>query len=302
MKRAMITGATGAIGTALLQTLIAEGIEVLVFCRPNSNRKHRIPEHPLVTIKYADLTEFANVENDTGKTYDVLYHFAWAGTTGQGRNDMHLQEKNIQYALDAVDMAARFGCTMFVGAGSQAEYGRFEGRLKPDTPAFPENGYGIAKLCAGQMTREHASQLGMRHAWIRILSVYGPNDGMQSMIMSTIDKIKKGEVPSFTKGEQLWDYLYSYDAAKAFYMVGQSNVDRKIYVLGSGTAKRLCTYIEQLRDAVNPDAELNLGGVPYAPKQVMHLEADISVIQEDTGWSPETSFEDGITKTVESLN
>ena len=65
---------------------------------------------------------------------------------------MELQNNNVKYALQAVKAAKELGCTRFVGAGSQAEYGRVEGTLTPDTPAFPENGYGIAKLCAGQMT------------------------------------------------------------------------------------------------------------------------------------------------------
>ena len=209
MKRAIITGATGAIGTALIRDLLSNGIEVLVFCREGSKRNVRIPEHELVTRKYCALNELANVQNDTGKSYDVFYHFAWEGTTGPARNDMYLQNQNVRYALDAVATAKRFGCHTFVGAGSQAEYGRVEGLLKSDTPTFPEIGYGIGKLCAGQMTREYAHQLGIKHVWTRILSVYGPNDGTQSMVMSTINKLRNGEVPEFTKGEQLWDYLYS---------------------------------------------------------------------------------------------
>ena len=221
MKRAIITGATGAVGTALIKELISHNIEVLVFCREGSKRNVQIPSHELVTIKYCALNELETVQNDTGKNYDVFYHFAWAGTTGAARNDMYLQNQNVRYALDAVAAAKRFGCQLFIGAGSQAEYGRVEGLLRPDTPTFPEMGYGIGKLCAGQMTREYAHQLGMEHIWVRILSVYGPNDGTQSMVMSTILKLKNGEVPEFTKGEQLWDYLYSGDAANAFRLLGE---------------------------------------------------------------------------------
>lgn len=163
MKRAIVTGATGAIGTALVQDLISNGIEVLVFCREGSKRNTQIPEHELVTKKFCALSELANLQNDTGKDYDVFYHFAWCGTTGVARNDMYLQNENVRFALDAVSAAKRFGCHAFVGAGSQAEYGRVEGVLKPDTPVFPEMGYGIAKLCAGQMTREYAHQLGLKH-------------------------------------------------------------------------------------------------------------------------------------------
>lgn len=299
MKRAIITGATGAVGTALIKELITNNIETLVLCREGSRRNHQIPDHPLVTRKYCSLNQLASIENDTGKNYDVFYHFAWMGTTGAERNDMYLQNQNVRFALDAVGVAKRFGCKKFIGAGSQAEYGRVEGMLKPDTPAFPEMGYGIAKLCAGQMTREYAHQQGMQHIWVRVLSIYGPNDGPQSMVMSTIEKLQSGEVPQFTKGEQLWDYLYSEDAAEAFRLLGEKGRDGKVYVLGSGNANPLAEYITELRDVVNPNGEIALGAIPYSSKQVMHLEADIHDINNDTGWTPTTQYKTGIKKIIE---
>lgn len=294
MKRAVISGATGAIGTALITELIQKNIEVLVLCRNGSERNANIPEHILVTKKYCDLKDFETAINDTGKEYDVFYHFAWMGTTGEARNDMYLQNLNVKYALDAVKLAKRFGCKTFIGAGSQAEYGRVEGILKPETPTNPETGYGIAKLCAGQMTKGLCAQLGMEHVWVRVLSVYGPNDNPNSMVMSTVNKLKASVVPEFTKGEQLWDYLYSSDAARAFYLLGEKGVNGKTYVLGSGTAKPLKAYIKDIQMIVNTDCEIKLGAVPYAEKQVMHLEADISELTKDTGFKPKVGFVEGI--------
>jgi nucleoside-diphosphate-sugar epimerase len=298
MKRAIIIGATGAIGTALIKQLIEEEVEILVLTHVDSERNNNIPDNHLVTLKYCSLATLDKLQNDTGKEYDVFYHFAWMGAAGPGRQDMYLQNANVKYALDAVGVAKRFGCKTFIGAGSQAEYGRFEGKLTPNTPTFPEMGYGYAKLCAGQMTRDYAHQLGLRHIWVRILSVYGPNDGKQSLIMSTIAKLQAGEIPPFTKGEQIWDYLYSGDAAEAFRLIGDKGVDGKIYVLGSGQARPLVQYIEQLRDVVSPGAELGIGDIPYGEKQVMYLCADISELTADTGWKPNTQFSEGIKEII----
>lgn len=298
MTRAIITGATGAIGTALIKELICSGIEVLVLTRKESKRNVNIINHSLLRVKYCSMEELCEIQNDTGKTYDVFYHLAWAGAAGPGRNDMYLQNQNVKYALDAVGAAHRFGCKMFIGAGSQAEYGRVEGRLKPDTPVFPEMGYGYAKLCAGQMTREYSRQLGMQHIWVRILSVYGPNDGPQSMVMSTINKLRAGEIPELTKGEQLWDYLYSKDAARALRLLGEKGRDGKVYVLGSGSARPLAEYIKIIRDLVAPKQNIALGAIPYGEKQVMYLCADIDDLKRDTGFEPQYSFKAGIAETV----
>ena len=299
MKRMVITGATGAIGTALINECIRQGTEVLVLCRKDSLRNRNIPRHPLVTKEFCSLQQLAGIQNDTGSMYDVFYHLAWAGTSGNARNDLYLQNRNVTYAMDAVRAAKRFGCSVFVGTGSQAEYGRVEGVLQPDTPAFPENGYGMGKLCAGLMTRELAGQLGLQHIWVRVLSVYGPNDGENSMVMSAIRKLLAGETPEFTRGEQMWDYLYSTDAARALYLIGEKGLDKKIYVLGSGRARSLAEYISELRDIVSPGAEVKLGAVPYAAGQVMHLQADISALKKDTGFEPAVDFRDGIRETAE---
>jgi nucleoside-diphosphate-sugar epimerase len=296
--RAVITGATGAVGMALISELISRDIEVLVFTRTGSARSKRIPEHKLV--KKIDCPLDKLCELDLGdERYDMFFHLAWEGTTGAARNDMHLQTGNVKYTMDAVALAKRLGCSVFMGAGSQAEYGRVSGDLNSATPAFPENGYGMAKLCAGQMSRVMAQNEGMRHVWIRILSVYGPYDGENSLITSTIRKLLDGEKTSFTAGEQVWDYMYSGDAAKAMVELALHGRNGGVYCLGSGKTRHLREYIEIIRDKIAPDARLGLGDIPYAEGQVMYLCADTTELVRDTGYVPSTEFEDGIDAVIE---
>ena len=198
-----------------------------------------------------------------------------------------------------MEVAALLGCKKFIGAGSQAEYGRYEGKLNADVPAFPENGYGIAKLCAGQMSRIRCRQLGIQHIWTRVLSVYGPYDGENTMVISMIRRMLQGERPICTKGEQIWDYIYSRDAAKAFYLLGESGQDGKVYCIGSGQGIPLKEYISTIRKQIDESLEIGFGEVPYSDKQVMYLCADIRELQKDTGFGPEYSFEEGIRETIE---
>ena len=299
VKRVVITGPTGAIGIALINCLIENGIEVLAVCREDSKRINSIPNHNLVKIVKLNLNEIYKLSDIISERYDVFYHLVGEGTFGNSRNNMWGQMKNIQYTLDAVEVAAKLGCYKFIGAGSQAEYGRVEGKLTALTPTFPENGYGIAKLCAGQMSRILCEQKNMNHIWTRILSVYGPYDGENTMIMSVIRKLAHGEKPSLTEGKQQWDYLYSKDAGYAMYLLGEKGVSGKIYCIGSGQTKALSEYVEILRDNISRDLELGFGEIAYAPKQVMHLCADITDLEMDTGFEPKYSFEDGIKETIE---
>lgn len=299
MKRAVITGPTGAIGIALIEYLENQGVEVIAVVRPGSKRADRIKESRLVSKVECDLSNLSGLPKLIKGGADVFYHFGWDGTFGSSRNDMYLQNNNVKYALNAVEAAAALGCSKFIGAGSQAEYGRFEGKLNEETPAFPENGYGIAKLCAGQMTRILAAQKGIEHIWTRILSIYGPYDGDNTMVTSTVRKLIAGEIPACTKGEQMWDYLYSKDAAKAMYLLGLKGVNGRTYCIGSGSAVPLRDYIESIKAAVNPGACINYGAVPYSDKQVMYLCADIETLKKDTGFVPDYTFEQGIRETVD---
>ena len=300
IQTAVVTGPTGAIGIALCEKLLRENVTVYAICRPGSSRIKDLPKAAALHVVECDAKELATLpQKMEGVSVDAFFHFAWAHTIGQGRNDMPAQIENIQSTIDAVRAAKALGCRVFLGAGSQAEYGRVEGLLKSDTPAFPENGYGMAKLCAGQMSRVEAKALDIDHVWVRILSVYGPHDGPMTMISGTIRKLLAGERPALTAGIQRWDYLYAGDAADAFYLAACHGRNGAVYPLGSGQAMPLKDYIIQMRDAIDPALPLGLGEVPYGPLQVMHLQADISALQADTGFAPKTPFAEGIRRTMD---
>lgn len=302
ITRAVITGPTGAVGTALCRELARRGVTVYAVCRPGSPRVSNLPKADNIHPVFCDIDALRDLPGLIPGGADALYHFAWAHTIGPGRNDMPAQIQNISATVEAVRAAAALGCQVFVGAGSQAEYGRVDGVLCADTPCFPENGYGMAKLCAGQMSRVEAKRLGVAHIWPRILSVYGPGDGSATMISSVIRQLKAGEKPALTEGIQKWDYLYSADAALALALLAFHGVDGRIYPLGSGRAVPLKDYIVQLRDAIDPTLPLGLGEIPYGPLQVMRLEADISLLRADTGFAPQTAFADGIRQTIQCFD
>lgn len=298
IRKILITGPTGAVGMALIAECVSRNIKVYAVCRPNSERRCYIPSHPLITVVECGIENYSSLM-DLGSDFDCFFHFAWDGTYGSGRGDITRQAKNIEYTLDAVRLAQGLGCGVFIGAGSQSEFGPVEGTLHPDLPCNPDNGYGMAKLCAGQMSRLLCKELGIRHAWCRILSLYGPYDKEYTMVMSGILKLLKRERPSYTKGEQVWDYIYSKDAARAFLAVAEKGKDGAIYCFGTGETRKLKDFIYTIRDAIDPTLPVGIGELDYYPNQVMHLRADIANLTADTGFVPVYSFEKGIGETID---
>lgn len=296
IRSAVITGCTGVLGSALCRNLISHDITIYAICHPGSKRIGNLPKDARIHVIELDITELDRLPELISTEVDAFYHFAWLHTMGAGRNDMSSQIENISMTIKAVHTALELHCKVFIGAGSQAEYGRSLDPLQPDTPCFPENGYGMAKLCAGQMSRLECSKYGIDHIWPRILSLYGPGDNKNTLIAYMIESLRDGKIPDITAGDQLWDYLYSEDAADAFRLMAEHGKNGAVYPLGSGKARPLKSYIEDLRSIVAPWGKVNYGAIPYSPQQVMHLCADITTLNKDTGWNPTTEFKAGIEK------
>ncbi len=296
MNRIVVTGSTSMIGVALIEECIKHGVEVLAFTRKDSQNISRLPNSNLITIVDRDLEDIDSYESNN-KGYDAFYHFAWGYTDKARRMSSELQYKNVRYSMDAINLAARLGCKKFIGAGSQAEYGiHVDEKTGPDSPCTPQTPYGICKYAAGKLCSVIAKQNGMDCFWVRIFSVYGKYDQPDSMISSTIAKLRAGEHCSFTPATHKWDYLYSEDAGRAFYLIGEKARGNKMYCLGKGESKPLFEYIYTLKNFISKKSSIGIGEIQYSDGVPVGFCADTTQINQDTGWVAEYEFIDGIKK------
>ncbi|HPN64388.1 MAG TPA: NAD(P)-dependent oxidoreductase [Candidatus Goldiibacteriota bacterium] len=296
--KAVITGASSMLGIALINECIKNGIGVTAVARPGSAKNRHIPAGDGVNIIELGLSEIQKLPAALSGNHDVFFHLGWTNTDKNGRNDVLMQRENIEYTLNAVKAAKEAGCVKFIGAGSQAEYGRYERKINPDMKVSPETPYGAAKYSAGKLSAMYAEKIGLGHIWARVFSAYGPHDSDSTMIMYCISKLLKKEKPSLTKCGQKWDYIYCDDAALAFRLLWEKGRDKTVYNIGSGKVKKLSVYARAIRDAIDPKLPLGIGERDYAPGQVMHLCAGIDGLVKDTGFKPAVKFEDGIKRTI----
>lgn len=296
MKKIIITGGTGTIGSSLVRVASEKGLFVTVLVRKGSPRIDNILKADNVEIIECNLDDYKNLSLD--KEYDSFIHLAWDKTFGASRDNTDIQMLNIQYTLDAVRLASRCGCKKFIGIGSQAEYGISDKNLTVDSLVNPESGYGIAKFAAGKMSNLLCKQLGLQFNWIRVLSVYGPNDADCTLVSYVIKCLKSGISPELTKCEQIWDYIYSDDASEAILAIEENGVDGRYYPLGCGKGRPLKDYIEEIKAVLESDVPLLFGAKDYYPHQPMFLVSNNECLCKDTGWTPKFSFKKGIKKII----
>ena len=297
-KKAIIVGGAGFVGSALTKELLSRGFKITVAVRPGFNAEENTRLNGLdVKIIPCDLADISKLPDKlAGETFDLWYQFAWQGLFNEPLLDYNIQIGNIQYVMDAIVSAKKLGCEKFIGAGSLTQYElrTLEGQTNP----FDKHRvYKTAKLACEYMGRSVAATEGIQFFWPLITNIFGEGEKSPRLINSMIRKLLSGKRQSLSEASQIYDFIHISDAARAFSDIGQKGAEGKTYVIGSGGAKPLKEFLTELRDIVNPNAELGFGEMEFNGIYLDKQDYDISELTNDTGFAPLLTFAEGIKRT-----
>jgi len=283
LKTAIVTGATGFLGTALVRELVKNGLQVYALCRRGSHRISRLKCFENVKIIELDFTALNDVQGISG---DIFYHLAWEG----GRNDFKEQYKNIAMSIDSVNLSYRLGCKRFVGFGSQAEYGSTTEFITEETPLKPSTSYGACKVATYYLTTDLTHRLEMEFVWARVFSVYGANDNTNSLFPQMLEAFQsKGEFYLMTDGSHIWNYLHEKDVARALHLLGNCESAHGVYNVASRESKSLKHYVEEFSRTVSPTSIVQYGNV----KHDVQMQVSTEKLRKCIGEFEEISFYKG---------
>lgn len=298
MKKAIVTGSNGFIGTALCKALSDDGVSVIAVVRSADANIEHIKGIPDIKIVFCDLSDINNLaQYIDDRDVDALFHLAWVGSAGSLRGDSDVQIKNIQYTCDTVKACSMIGCKRFIFASSIMEY-EIEAIMATENTPGINTLYSSAKVAADYMARTVAGALGIEYIRAVISNIYGPGESSPRLINTSLRKLLAGEHCSFSCGDQLYDFIYISDAAQAFVEIAQKGIPNRTYYIGSQEPKPLKEFLCEMRDLVNPSAEIGLGEIPFNGMSLSYQEFDINAVKNDTGFVPKVSFEQGIQKAI----
>jgi nucleoside-diphosphate-sugar epimerase len=294
MKRVLVTGATGCVGRGVLPELIARGWEV------HAVSSREVPEGAGdVSWHRADLCapeQLNAVVRSAGASH--LLHLAWYLPPGRWATaPEHFAW--VRASLDLIRAFAEHGGARIVTAGSCLEYDWSYGYCSESrTPCAPHTVYGVCKHALQTLTSAFAANRGMTSAWGRIFNLYGPYEHPDRLVPSVIRSLLADEPARCSHGEQIRDYMFSHDVARAFVALLESDVTGPINV-ASGQPVRLKDIVLRLGELIGKPDLIRLGAIPAAPTDMPLVVADITRLTHVLKWRPEHDLESGLTQTIE---
>lgn len=286
MKTAILTGGTGFLGNWLLKELIKNNIFVYTVVRKNSKRIDRLKDFSSIEILEIDMNHILDLKKYVKKA-DFFYNLAWEGE----RDDYDSQMDNIEFSVNAMKVAKDIGVKLFVMTGSQAEYGIYHEKVNESSLVNPASAYGSCKVACYYILNSLSKKINIPLTWVRVFSVYGEGDNPNTLISYLFKCFKENTVPELTKCDQLWDFLYAEDAAKAIYLLGLKHKSG-IYNLAYGESKPLKEFVIKLRNLVDPNIQLSFNTKLNLER--VELIANTDKIRTEIEWRPTVNFEEGI--------
>lgn len=299
MKKVLVTGANGFIGKTLVKALLSRNYQVIAldvrFDEELLNNQNVI----CVNVLNKDVLSLKDEIEESN--YDCFFHLAWAGTSGPQRADYNIQLNNVKNTCDYIKLCKELGCKRVVYASSINEMETYEYLQSNDIEPSGGYIYGTGKLAAHLMGETVAKMNDVEFIPVIITNIYGVGEKSARMIYTSIKKLINKDHCSFTAGYQMYDFIYITDAINSIIEVSEKGKAFNRYYIGSGEPKPLKEFLLQMKDIVDPNAEIGLGDIPFKGIDISYNQFDLKKVERDTGYKNQVTFEQGIKMTAEYI-
>lgn len=291
MKTAIISGATGFIGTHLCMELLNNDIKVIGLAREDSPNTQRTDNVELI---WCSMDEYDSL---SGITADTFYHLAWDGATGVGRDDEELQALNIARSIQALKAAKRLGCKRFVALGTV--YENLVPQILSDSVHRKPDFYLLSKQSTHYMCEKLAQKLDIEFVWATIFQPIGKYIKKEQVMSYTIAGLLEGNPPTFGPAMEPYDITAVEDIAYGLRLLGECELSRREYYIGSGEPMLMKDYLQRAKEVLAVDTELKIGERSDDGLRFSFDWYDIAPLQEDTGYSIRVGFDQAVRNVAE---
>ena len=299
-KSVLVTGGAGFIGSHLVDRLISLGHRVVVVDDLSSGRLQNLNRGAVfyhTSINHPSVEEIVRQEQP-----DIIaHHAAQVSISESVRDPIRDSEINIQGTLRLIELSRRYGVGRFIFASSGgALYGEPDRNpCNEQQPVRPVSPYGLSKYSAEGYLGMYHNIYRLPYVALRYGNVYGPRQdpaGEAGVVAIFARAMLEGKQPRiYGSGRQERDFIYVDDVIDA--NIAAMDEGQGAYNVGTGSGTSVARIFEMLKEILGYRWDATYG--PAKPGEVFSISLDSSKLQQEMGWMPKLSLEQGLAQTVE---
>lgn len=283
MKKVILTGGTGLIGTQTIPCLLNAGFKVYVMTMGDEVSTNNVT---YIKANLFDKNAVDKMFSDVQPEY--LLHYAWL-STGLFNDNM-----NFDFLTSSIDMLKSFhkyGGKRVVIAGTYAEYGYHNETLKETMPAEPINIYSQCKDFVHKIAEVYCHNNNISFGWGRIFSAFGKEKDPRRLTSDVINHLSANQEVVIRSGSLIRDYIYTKDIAAAFVKFLDSNVEGVVNIC-TGKDTSIHDYVMKIAQAMGKE-NLVVFNEQASPQQV-RVVGDSTRLNKEVGFVPQYTIEEAI--------
>lgn len=301
---AIVTGASGFIGTHLVARLLAEGSRVSVLVRPSSVLP--LEWRDRVNVVACDDFSERGLRRLLHASVETVFHLAAYGVRPNHRGIDEMIAINIEMPAALLRLCAEWRARMIM-AGTFSEYRSPASRelLTESSPLEQGKLYGSSKAAGGLMASAIASSGGTAFRLLRLFKVYGAGEAPHRLLPALVNGLAKRERVAISAGTQILDFVYVDDVVEAMLRADAHCREKggaATWNVATGRGHSVREFAEHVTGAMQVDASLlGFGAIAMRKDDEPWLVGSPDLLRSELGWQPSVGLEQGIRASVAAL-
>ena len=303
MKKFLVTGGAGFIGSHLVKKLVELDYQITVLDDLNTGKKSNIKNlFEKINFVQGDIRD-KDLVDKLSKEQDGIFHLAARASVQESfEKPKEYHDVNVVGTENIFDVGKKYGLKV-VFSSSSSVYGNPESiPIKEDSSKNPVNPYAVTKLEKEKLATKYSLD-GLSVIGLRYLNVFGEGQSSQyaGVIKLFLEKIEKKLPPKINgDGSQSRDFVYVKDVVNANILAMNSNIKYAFFNVGTGTTMSILEIAKMMLKYANLDLEPIFG--PNLPGDVKVTLADISMIKKQLNWEPTVFLEEWLSKKISEMD
>ena len=325
MKKVIVTGGAGFIGSALIRHLVGNRLAEVVNLDKltyagNLKSLQSVEKSPLYHFEQADICDPVAVKRLFDEFQpDTIMHLAAESHVDRSIDDpLCFVKTNVLGTANLLQCALEYwrplpderkAAFRFQHISTDEVYGSLgaTGFFKETTPYDPKSPYSASKASSDHLVRAWGHTFNLPVLLSNCSNNYGPFHFPEKLIPLVILNALDGkQLPIYGKGENVRDWLYVEDHAKALWLINNKGVPGETYNIGGHNERTnlevvntICTILDDLRPKAQGKYSDQIVFVTDRPGHDLRYAIDSDKLQKELGWKAEENFDTGIRKTVQ---